>query len=962
MFRVYDCAFSAHDPQLLALTFLLCVFASITAMVMAQRGSAASGTTQVGWLTAAGVITGIGIWTTHFSGMLAFKDIDLLGLYSDRTIAGLTFTIALSIVGWILAVSVFERRPWIGGIVIGMGLIGAHYIDAEGIAFAGSKEFDPGLVLMSVVLGLSLCSMSTTILSRKNIVFAPLIAGSVLALGITGLHLVGMAGMTLTPDPTVPDPQNALNMRHLGDWVITASVGILLVGLSLSIYDRHTATALLEDRRRLSESLLALTHSQEHYRAAMELNPQIPWTACPEGHCLEMGPKWAEFVGRDVKDALGTGWAAAIHPDDLELLKVTWSEALHAGTPYDQSFRIRGKDQNYRWFRCRGRPWRDTDGRVLRWYGSLEDIHERVLAETSLKDSEELYRLASCATNDLIWDWRPQESRVIWSDAIGTRLGYPEAAEGTPLAWWAERVHPDDIGRITKGLNAAIASADTNWEDEYRFRKPDGTYVDILSRGHIIRDADGRAVRAIGAMMDISARKRAEETLRHAAHYDALTGLPNRTLFHLSLDDALRQAEAQQSGVALMVLDVDQFKHLNDTRGHDAGDRLLRWIGVSLEQRLPAGAQLARLGGDEFAIIFPNSTPETLAADTLLCELRNFALGQEVIEISLSAGIAFLPQDATDGDALLKAADLALYGAKSDGRGRVSLFHPDMGLEAERRVAMLERAKSALRDDRILPFYQPKVCLRTGRVLGFEALLRIKSISEGIHYPATILAALQDLELGTAITDRMMMSVLDDARAWLSRGLDFGHVGINVSAADIYRGNFADRLLGKLREFDIAPRHVEVEITETVFLGRNSEHVAAVLRELNGEGISIALDDFGTGYASLSHLGAFPVDTLKIDQSFVRTQARGDRSLTDRAIVGAIVGLSKALGLRTVAEGVETADQAAQLIGLNCDTAQGFLFSRAVAASRVPYLVETGPQIWLPHLSQHNNVPAAVPA
>jgi EAL domain-containing protein (putative c-di-GMP-specific phosphodiesterase class I) len=295
------------------------------------------------------------------------------------------------------------------------------------------------------------------------------------------------------------------------------------------------------------------------------------------------------------------------------------------------------------------------------------------------------------------------------------------------------------------------------------------------------------------------------------------------------------------------------------------------------------------------------------------------------------------PRHGRTSDELLKNADVALYASKAGGRGMASLFEPHMRDDVERRTSMVQLARDAVRDDRIVPYYQPKLDLETRSIVGFEALLRWRTPRGRIGLPASLEAAFEDLDVAAAISDRMIERVIADMRSWLDRGIDFRHVAVNAAAAEFRRDNFAERLLEQLQRAGIPTRCFQVEVTETVFLGRGAEYVHRALALLNLRGIKIALDDFGTGYASLRHLKQFPVDIIKIDQSFVRDMVDDPG---DEAIINAVINLGRSLGIKLVAEGIESEEQARRLHGLKCDFGQGFLFSKAVPAARVPSLVE----------------------
>ena len=431
------------------------------------------------------------------------------------------------------------------------------------------------------------------------------------------------------------------------------------------------------------------------------------------------------------------------------------------------------------------------------------------------------------------------------------------------------------------------------------------------------------------------------DRMRTLAYTDPLTQLPNRTLFEQRLDQALCEADRGRDQVALIVLDVDRFKTVNDSMGHAAGDALLKEIAARLLRTVPATGTAARLGGDEFAIILPQIAGQETAMETIRAMLHGLdapiLFDGRLMNASVSAGAAIWPGDGGDADELLRSADLALYAAKGKGSGLVNGFRPAMRLEMEKRMTMLAKARAALTDDRIVPFYQPKIRMQTGEVVGFEALLRWHDPTIGLQAPHTILAALEDNELATHITDRMMDTVFADMRLWLDSGAPFGKIAINGAPADFLRGDFADRLLGRLADFGVPAERVELEVTESVFFGELVDSVERTLHGLHDAGVTIALDDFGTGYASLSHLKQFPVDVLKIDRSFV-SRLTDTEEEEDAVIVAAVLNLAQNLRIMTVAEGIETAAQAAYLRRKGCDLGQGFLFSPAVAAAHVPAL------------------------
>ena len=679
----------------------------------------------------------------------------------------------------------------------------------------------------------------------------------------------------------------------------------------------------------------ALRESRQHYRASVELNPQVPWTAGPDGAIEEVGPRWAALTGIDTDAALGVGWMDSLHPDDAERVSGIWADHLQSGLPVDVDYRVRLKDGSYRWMRARAAARRDDRGAIIRWYGSLEDVHAQRLAQQALSESEERFRLAVQSAQLGIWDFDAVTGIRTWSPELRAMLGLADDVPATSeLA--LSLVHPDDRAEL-QGMMSAVAcnSLPPHFEATLRIhRADDGRLRWIRSTGWSSRLDGERPLRLIVTFLDVTEEREAEVRIRWAATHDPMTRIPNRTFWQEGLEAMARQARADRQGFGLMLLDIDDLKRTNDALGHDAGDALLGEFVARLRNVVPADALIGRLGGDEFGLIAPSlatrSALEQCAARLIEAMREPHVHDGRTFACGVSIGAALFGEHGGEADELLKAADLALYASKAAGRGRLTLFHPALRAEAQRRTSMIHMARDAVARDMVVPHYQPKVDLVTGRVLGYEALLRWRHPSLGILPPASIAAAFEDGELAAALTGRMLDAVTADLRGWLDGGIDPGRIAVNAAAADFQCGDFAERVLERLARCDLPPERLEIEVTETVFLGRGAHHVERALDVFARAGVRIALDDFGTGYASLTHLKQYPVDVIKIDRSFV---SHIEEDAGDAAIVDAIVKLGTSLGLEVVAEGVETEGQAALLIGHGCSVGQGFLLGRPQPAS-----------------------------
>lgn len=672
--------------------------------------------------------------------------------------------------------------------------------------------------------------------------------------------------------------------------------------------------------RRMQERRLHAAREKD-WKKTLDTIPQMVWSATENGNEY-FNRQWIEFTGRELCDLQGAKRLDLVHPDDRERVWARWQQSLTTAEPYESEYRLLHNSGDYRWVLSRGLPGA-TPGGERRWYGTSTDIHDRVLAAQALDASESLNRGIIEAIPD----------RVSLLDLDG-RCVFSNRSKGPaePAAGAESELGDELLGTIPTEARLRIISAFNQARSGLIGR---ATVLDRNSRWWDIVLApvfnkSGHPFRVVMVSRDVTEQKAAEEKAHWNANHDGLTGLANRTAFQRRLDEAI----AGGAGFALLLFDVDDFKLINDTAGHDAGDALLCTFAHRLvEASLPSDT-VSRLGGDEFAMILSGLGPDRELNETLesiLAKLREpCTYNQRVFDCRASIGVSLFPEDGASRTRLLKNADVALYAAKKAGKGNFQLFRPNMRADMLKRGSMTALAREALRHQRVMPYYQPKLDLRSGRIDGFEALLRWQHPTKGIQNPATISAAFEDLALAAEMSDAIIDGVIRDIRAWRDDGVTFGHVAINAAAAELRREDFADRLLERLKAGAIPPHLVQLEVTETVFLGRGAVSVERALKTLSREGVQIALDDFGTGYASLAHLKQFPVDIIKIDRSFIKElQHQRDNA----PIVDAVINLGRSLGIKVVAEGIETPIQHHFLVARGCDIGQGHLYSPAVPAA-----------------------------
>jgi diguanylate cyclase (GGDEF)-like protein/PAS domain S-box-containing protein len=577
-------------------------------------------------------------------------------------------------------------------------------------------------------------------------------------------------------------------------------------------------------------------------------------------------------------------------------------------------------------------PVRDEDGRLANYVGVQDDITERVLAEEELRLKN---RAIDASFNGIQIAGPYEEGNPIlyvnphWESMTGYTqqevLGRnPHFLQGS------DRDQPD-----ARRLRGALEEG-REWFGVLRNYRKDGALFYNEMYVSPVRD-DGKITHWVGVHNDITERKGMEEQLTYQAFHDSLTGLPNRALFKDRLDQALGRADRLGSTVAILYMDLDNFKYVNDSLGHEAGDELLIGVAERLRWSVRPGDTAARLGGDEFAVLLEEvggAEDATKVAGRIAEELREpLAIRGQDVFASASIGVASSARGRA-GD-LLRDADAAMYEAKREGKNRYKVFEAGMGHGASERLGLENDLRRALRRGELRLHYQPEVLLQGGRTVGVEALLRWERPGRGLVPPAEFVSIAEETGLIVSMGHWVLREACRQAREWRGRYADAPTVWVNLSARQLHQADLAGELSGILNEAGLPPEGLGLEITESVLVEYGGTAIST-LNELRALGVKLAIDDFGTGYSSLSYLKRLPVDLLKVDRSFV---AGIDKSPEDEVLIAAVINLAQALDLRVVAEGVETPDQLRKLRSLGCDFAQGYLFSRPLPAEEaMPFL------------------------
>lgn len=769
MLRVYACLALEHDPRLLLLAASICVISCLTAFHLAAQVGRMTRPRQRRWILMLGLVTGTGIWATHFVAMLAYRP----GLPSAFLIGPTAGSILIAIVAtgaaWAALFSAFSQRASISGCAFAAGITAMHFTGMAALQTVGRFEYDPVLAGGSLTLGLCLSVLAARLFQPASAarLYA---AGGSLAGAICTIHFGAMAAVTIKVDPAVRLPISSMDADVLTVIVAMGVVALMGIVLATAIYEARSTRSAAEEMRRLkkfSESAL-------------------------EGLAI--------LDGDTIVDANETFWCIA-----------------------------------------------------------------------------------------------------------GYNPSHPP--KGLPVT----AVLPDHLARPKQALGPAFFEA--------RLLGTDGAFlaVETAVRQLAIQGGGKEAV----IVRDISERKAAAARVAHIAAHDPLTGAGNRLAFTQILDAALRDA-SEVTPVAMLCLDLDRFKAVNDVHGHPAGDAALVEAARRIRSCLDDDGFLARLGGDEFAIIQRRGVQPMAAgllAEAIIEALREpVQIGDLAVHIGSSIGIAVYPSNAGEAEDLHKKADLALYRAKAEGRGVYRFFDGIMGQQLLHRRRLETDLRRAIENGELHLHYQPQACLETRGITGFEALVRWRHPEFGEISPSEFIPLAEENGLIPGIGEFVLRRACAEAARW-SQPLK---IAVNISPAQIAHGDMAATVERILKETGLNADRLELEVTEGVLL-HSSDKAVATLRDLQALGVRIAMDDFGTGYSSLSYFRTFPFDKVKIDQSFVRGLTESREAM---AIVKAIIGLGKGLGMSIIAEGVETQEQLRLLHAEGCHKVQGYLIGR----------------------------------
>lgn len=581
---------------------------------------------------------------------------------------------------------------------------------------------------------------------------------------------------------------------------------------------------------------------------------------------------------------------------------------------------------------------------LVKSYQEKESIEEELRAnfdelkekENLLSQSIERYDLALECSNDIIWEWDIKENNFIVPEKAKVFFKVDELEKISLEKYIDKWVNHEDRSTFLKDLKNHLELKVDFYNSEYRIKRGDGEYIWILSKGRAIRDKNGSPIKMLGSICDITNKKNYEDNLYRIAHYDALTGLVNRKLFNEKLEKYIKESE----NFTILFLDLDDFKKVNDVFGHEFGDKLLISVSKLLISEVGENNLVSRVGGDEFLILLKdiNDKYEVISLCERLIDIfkHSIKIEEKDISISSSIGIVMFPKDGVDTETLIKRADTALYKAKDFGKNTYSFFDKAMGEEVIRKAEIEKNLKDAVLDEEFEIYFQPQLNVITNKIVGFEALLRWVNPKLGRVSPAEFIPIAEDTGSIDKIGNWVLKKVCEQCKMWEDMNYNFCKISVNISVVQLQKNHFFRNVKKIIEDTKIKPEYLKFEITESVVI-TNFENNNQILNKLMDMGVEIALDDFGTGYSSINYLRNIPINTLKIDKSFVDNI---DESKVDKVILKEIIKLANEISIDVIVEGVESKEQLEVLKEIGCTQIQGYYFSRPLPLCDIQELLK----------------------
>ena len=951
-----------YDPWLVGLSVVIAIIAAYTTLALTERLMANHERSYLYWIAGGALSMGVGIWSMHFIGMLAFHLPIPLAYDLELTIASIIPAIFASGIA-LFTVRSGRRSLYtvlLAGLFMGAGIAAMHYTGMAAMRMFPAIRYDPLLFTLSIAIAIGASIAALEIAFRlkeeehsRYLVSKKLGSALVMGIAIAGMHYTGMAAAEFAEDSVCLAAPQGIEPGWLAIMVGIGSLAVLSITLMISVFDArmadqnaalvtelthtneqlHQRAQMLADK--MTEELRARMEKEHLFKAVVEQSSDAIITRDLDGNLSSWNPAAEQMFGYAEKEVLGSHLFDIIHPGGIdEKLAQKHTEAETGGCFQEIIGESKLGEKLQLAVSCA--PLSNAQGIRVGDVSILRDITQSKHAEEQLKQAAAVFE----NTTEGVMITDNQANIIAVNQAFTQLTGYPEEyAVGQKAGFTRSGIHD-------KSFYAAMwesIKANDFWRGEIIDRRKSGeTYPKWLNIS-VVRNNEGEIIYYVGVFSDITHLKETEARLQHIAQHDFLTNLPNRLLFEDRLEHAIARAHRDGSKISLLFLDLDRFKNINDSLGHLVGDQLLQEVARRITLVVREEDTIARLGGDEFTVILEsisNRDQASLAADKIIDAItERIEIDEHELYVTTSIGIATYPDDGEEITLLLKNADAAMYKAKESGRNQFHFYSSDISSELVNRLTLEGELRKALERREFRLHYQPLIDAGSKRIIGAEALIRWQHPLRGLLTPFTFLSVAEESGFMVSIEEWVIEEACRQAQVWQQAGHRDLAIAVNLSSKLISYHDIADRIANQLERHQLDSSALQLEITETSIV-EQTETLITNLELIDRIGIPIAIDDFGTGYSSMSYLKRFAVCKLKIDRSFVRDIAEDPN---DKAIVKAVIAMGHSLGMRVTAEGVETQEQLAFLESEGCDELQGYLYSQPLDSAAFEILLADWP-------------------